>query len=99
MTVIINKQEPNLKSSLKKRPATQKSEEDEGFIDTPNSDPSAISSIKKVVQFNTKIEEIPTLEPKQSVQRSRHQLSMLPPLNSNESPTRKSKRERKNKSR
>lgn len=77
VTVIVGKKEPNLKSSLKKPKTTEP--EDEGFIDAS---PHSIS--KKVVHFDTEIEEIPTLEPKQS-------RNYLPPLKESEnSPSKKS---------
>ena len=50
----MGKKDPNLKSSLKKPRGSP--EVDEGFIDASSDPPT-----KKVVQFNTHVEEIPLL--------------------------------------
>ena len=54
VTVIVGKKDPNLKSSLKKPRGSP--EVDEGFIDASSDPPT-----KKVVQFNTHVQEIPLL--------------------------------------
>jgi hypothetical protein len=68
VTVIVGKREPNLKSSLKKpRPQPSTPEVDEGFIDE-----TLQLEHKKIVQFKTQIDEIPTLESKSSSNSSSH---------------------------
>ena len=75
----MGKKDPNLKSSLKKPRGSP--EVDEGFIDASSDPPT-----KKVVQFNTHVQEIPLLtnledQPEEEVGGVR---TKLPPLSSPE---------------
>ena len=92
VTVIVNNQDHQLKSSLKKpRPSRSSPEEDEGFIDEVLAEP-------KKVQFKTQILEIPLKEDPAKAQSSpkRSQKTVLPPLphseNGSGSPAKKNSR-------
>ena len=86
VTVIVGKKDPNLKSSLKKPRGSP--EVDEGFIDASSDPPT-----KKVVQFNSHVEEIPVLTLEDEDNKKQQQQSKLPPLTSPEKSKRKTENE------